>query len=206
MKRVLVTVLAIITIACSDQMPTSPSPATSVGPRQTLLPDMVAPLAGTVVSASGAPVVGATVRVLDGLSAGTTVTTDANGQYRFERLPRTNANFSVTAVNYIENRRGVSVDGSNTLDFTLDPTPLFVRSGTGSETFDLPGTVTRVRVNGQWSGSGSSTFTVRIAGRTVINQTIRTPYEAVHSAAANGGGTVEIVNAANTTWTVTEVR
>ena len=209
MKRTLITVLAVVAISCSDGTLTSPSPGgPTAGPRQTLLPDMVAPLSGTVSSATGVPIAGATVRVLDGLSAGTSVTSDTNGQYRFERLPRANANLSATAVNYIEDRRGVHVDGSSALNFTLEPTPLFIRSGTGSNVFDLPATVTRVRVSGRWSGTGSATFTVRIAGRTIVNENLRTAvtYEAVHPAGANGGGVVEVVNAPNVAWTVTEVR
>jgi hypothetical protein len=169
---------------------------------------MVAGLSGTVSSASGAPIAGATVRVLDGLNAGATATTDAGGLYRFTSLPRANANFSATAVNHLEDRRGVNVDGSNALDFTLEPTPLFTRSGGGNDRFDLPATVTQVRVNGRWTGSGSATFTVRIAARTIVNVNLRTAgaYEGVHPAATNGGGALEIINSPNATWTITEVR
>ncbi len=118
MKRTLVTLLAIVTISCSDETPTSPSTGgASAGPRQTLLPEMVAPLTGGVFSTTGVPIAGATVLVLDGLSSGTTVTSDANGRYRFERLPRANTNLSATAVNYIEDRRGVHINGSDITQF-----------------------------------------------------------------------------------------
>jgi len=209
MKRTLITLLAIVTISCSDETPTSPSTdGATAGPRQTLLPEMVAPLTGGVFSTTGAPIAGATVLVLDGLSSGTTVTSDANGQYRFERLPRANTNLSATAVNYIEDRRGVHINGSDVLNFTLDPTPLFTRSGTGNDTFTLPETVTRMNISGRWSGSGSPTFSVRLAGRVIVNQNLRTTttYEAVHPAAANGGGLVEVINSPSVAWTVTEVR
>ena len=209
MKYTWIAVLAALTISCSDGTPTSPSAAgVTPGPRQTLLPEMLAPLTGIVSSAAGTPIANATVRVLDGFHAGVTATTDGNGQYRFERLPRANANFSATAVNYIEDRRGTYVDGSNALNFTLDPTPLFTRSGMGNDSFELPATVTRVRVNGQWSGNGSATFNVRIAGRTAVNQNIRTArtYEGEHAAATRGGGLVEILNSPNVSWTITEVR
>jgi len=209
MKRTLVTVLAIVAISCSDGTPTSPSPGgATAGPRQTLLPEMVAPLNGAVFSTTGAPVAGATVRVLDGLNAGTTVTSDANGQYRFERLPRADTNLSATAVNYIEDRRGVHVNGSDMLNFALEPTPLFTRSGTGNDTFTLPGTVTRMHISGRWSGTGSPTFTVRLAGRAIVNENLRTTttYEGVHPAAANGGGIVDVLNSPNVAWTLTEVR
>jgi hypothetical protein len=74
--------------------------------------------------------------------------------------------------------------------------------------FDLPGTVTRVRVNGRWSGRGSATFTARIAGRTIVNENLRTAvtYEGEHPAAANGGGIAAVVNSPNVAWTFTEVR
>jgi hypothetical protein len=205
-KLIATAVLALVAAACSDGAPTGPS-TEGPGPRQTLLPEMTATLSGTVLSASGVPIEGATVRVLDGLSVGTAVTTDAAGQYRFERLPRTNTNFSATAANHVEDRRGVRVDGSATLDFMLEPTPLFTRSGTGNDVFDLPPSITRVRIQGRWNGTGTSTFTVRIAGRTAVNENLRTiNYEGVHLAAANGGGVVEVANAANIAWTVTEVR
>lgn len=209
MKWTAITLLVTLTAACSSGTPTSPSAGGATpGPRQTLLPEMTAPLTGTVFSASGAPIPNATVRVLDGLSAGSSVTSDANGQYRFERLPRANANFAATAALHVEDRRGVHVDGGNVLDFVLDPTPLFTRSGTGNDVFDLPGTVSRVRVNARWSGSGTATFTVRIASRTVVNENLRTAgsYEGVHLGREAGGGVVEILNAANIAWTFTEVR
>ena len=209
MKWTALTLLALLATACSSSNPTSPSGGgTAPGPRQTLLPEMTAPLTGTVLSASGSPVANATVRVLDGLSAGATATSDANGQYRFDRLPRANANFSASAPNYIEDRRGTHVDGTNVLDFSLEPTPLFTRSGAGNDVFDLPATVTRVRVNGRWTGTGTATFTVRIAGRTVVNENLRTAgtYEGVHLGRESGGGVVEVLNAANITWTFTEVR
>jgi hypothetical protein len=208
MNRSFIAVLAIVTVSCSDGTPTSPSAGAAAGPRQTLLPEMTAPMAGTVFSTTGTSIAGATVRVLDGLSAGATATSDADGRYRFERLPRADTNFSATAVNHIEDRRGVRIDGSNPLDFILEPTPVFTRTGTGNVVFDLPRTVTRVRLNGRWSGSGSATFTVRIAGRTIVNENLRTPvtYEGVHLAAPNGGGVAEVINSPNISWAFTEVR
>jgi hypothetical protein len=41
-----------------------------------------------------------------------------------------------------------------------------------------------------------------------VNENLRTTvtYEGVHPAGANGGGMIEVVNAPNVAWTVTEVR
>jgi hypothetical protein len=202
-KIIAVLLITLLAAACSD-VPTTPT-AAGPGPQQTLPPDLTANLIGTVSGASGVRLAGATVVVLDGLSAGQSTTTNANGEYRFDKLPKTNANFAAAASNYIEDRRGTAVDGVNRLDFVLEPTPLFSRSGIGNDVFDLPPGITRIRVFGRWTQTGTSTFTVRVGGRAVLNENLRTivTYEGTHLTV---GGTVEITNATNIVWTITEVR
>jgi Carboxypeptidase regulatory-like domain/PKD domain len=80
-------------------------------------------LTGTVSSTGGQRIAGATVRVLDGVDAGKTATTNSNGEYRFDALTIANANFSATATNFTEDRRGTFINGTNTLNFTLAPAP-----------------------------------------------------------------------------------
>ena len=72
---------------------------------------------------SGAPLTGARVTVLDGPNTGASVLTNANGSYRFEALSITNVNFSATATDYLEQRAGTFVNGTNALNFVLAPVP-----------------------------------------------------------------------------------
>ena len=82
-------------------------------------------LTGTVRSASGDPISGAAIRVLDGPNAGRTTTTNSEGIYRFEDMQEAKANFSATAFRFVEDRREAVVDGNADLDFTLTPFPPF---------------------------------------------------------------------------------
>jgi PKD repeat protein len=61
--------------------------------------------------------------VLDGPNAGLSVTTNANGSYRFNALAIANMNFSATASGYLEKRAGTFVSGTNGLDFVLESIP-----------------------------------------------------------------------------------
>ena len=72
-------------------------------------------------NASGEGIGGATVTVLDGSDAGTSVGTNSNGEYSFASLTTGTANFSATASLYQEARVGIAVDvdATNTLNFTL---------------------------------------------------------------------------------------
>jgi hypothetical protein len=196
--------VTLLAAACTDG-PTSPTITGAPGPRQTLPPSFVADLTGTVTDIAGTRIAGARVTVLDGLGAGRTATTDSSGAYQFEDLPKANANFAAIASNYIEDVRGTSVDGTNRLDFVLEPTPLFTRSGIGNDVFDLPAGIRRIRVNGRWTQTGTSTFVVRVGGRQILSENLRTvvAYEGTHLTV---GGTVEIVNSTNISWTITEVR
>jgi hypothetical protein len=203
-KIISVLLVTMLAVACTEG-PTSPTLTGAPGPRQTLPPDQLADLTGTVSSASGIRIANASVTVLDGLGAGRNTTTNANGEYRFEKLPKTNANFAAVASNFIEDRRGTDVNGANRLDFVLEPTPLFSRSGVGNEVFDLPPGITRLRVNGRWNQTGTSTFQVRVGGRQILSENLRTipVYEGTHLTV---GGTVEIINSTNIIWTITEER
>lgn len=80
-----------------------------------------APLSGTVSSTSGSRIASATVTAIDGANSGASVTTNSDGEYRFDSLSAANVNFSATATGFQEDRRGVFVNGTNTLNFTLTP-------------------------------------------------------------------------------------
>ena len=81
------------------------------------------PLGGSVEASTGERIVGATVTVLDGPNAGDTAVTTAGGDYQFASLTTGNANFKATATGYDDDRRGVLVNGTNSLNFTLTAVP-----------------------------------------------------------------------------------
>jgi len=81
------------------------------------------PLGGSVTASTGERIVGATVTVLDGVNTGDTAVTDSAGDYRFASLTTGNVNFKTTASGYFEKSQGTSVDGTNSLNFTLTPVP-----------------------------------------------------------------------------------
>ena len=96
-----------------------------------LTPLPQAPLMGTVThAATSAPVANATVVVYasGGYAAQyppdrqPTTVTDASGRFRFDALPVGGANVKATAAGFNEARASVVIDGTNTLDFKLQPT------------------------------------------------------------------------------------
>ena len=93
---------------------------------------------------------------------------------------------------------------------TPNPTPVFTRSGTGASVFDLPASVTRIRVTGDYQGFCENFF-VDFAGRSLVITTLGTCSIAsgAHfegSFATSGGGLIEITRSTGVTWSVTEVR
>jgi hypothetical protein len=76
-------------------------------------------LTGTVTSSEGQRIADAILQFLDGPNTGVSTTTNGNGEYRFDNVERGNANLSATAAGFRENRAGVFVDGTNTLNFVL---------------------------------------------------------------------------------------
>ena len=96
----------------------TPAPAPAPAPSPATAPTTVS-LTGTVSNSSGDRVGGATVTILDGTDAGKTAGTNSSGEYRFDSLTAGNANLGATATFYTEDRRGVYVDGTNSLNFTL---------------------------------------------------------------------------------------
>jgi PKD repeat protein len=114
-------------VACgSDSPATSPTPTPAPTPVPTPTPTpapTTAALQGTVANSAGQPVNGARVAAIDGPNNGQAVLTNVNGSYRFESLTRANTNFSATASGYLEDRRGIFVDGTANLNFVLSPVP-----------------------------------------------------------------------------------
>jgi hypothetical protein len=88
-------------------------------------------LTGTVSGSDAGRLSGATVTFLDGVNVGRTASTNSNGEYRFENVTEGNANLSATASGYAENRGGVFVNGTNTLNFTLQRSGPLTEFGPG---------------------------------------------------------------------------
>jgi hypothetical protein len=87
------------------------------------------------------------------------------------------------------------------------PTDLFTKSGSGDTVFDIPARVTRIRIQGTFTGT-SSTFFVDIAGKNVVAAAIGTSQNPVAfdgTYILAGGGKVEITRSSGVSWTFTEV-
>jgi hypothetical protein len=136
------------------------------------------------------------------------MTTNSNGVYRFDDLEVGNANISASAKEFREARAGVYIDGTNTLDFELEPPP-WAAKGSGSDVFNMPPWVRRVRITGELEGPCEN-FVVRVAGRPVLNTSLGTcvagirRYQGVHL--LTGGGTVEVIVPSTASWSFQWVR
>jgi PKD repeat protein len=121
-------VLVLSATACSDgdsSTPTSPTPSPTPAPGPTPPPaPTTAALTGTVSTTGGQRIGGARITVLDGPNSGQSVQANGSGEYRFESLAISNANFAASAAGYLEDRRGAAVDGTSTLNFVLSPIPI----------------------------------------------------------------------------------
>jgi hypothetical protein len=131
MCMALVAVILFAVAGCGE-LPTSPSSVTVVGGRtpvgrvgvQQAAPLEVAEgtlvsVSGIVSSASGSPLSGATVTIVDGRNAGRTATTDATGEYRFADVQASNGNVVARATGYQELQQEISLDGTAPVNFTL---------------------------------------------------------------------------------------
>ena len=194
---------ALILVACGSKGSTPTAPSTSPPTTPT-----VVSLTGAVRSNSGAGIGGATVRITDGANAGRSTTTSSNGAYSITGLTPSNANVFASAGCYNETGKGLFINGTNTLDFTLDPAPAWSRSGVGDTVFDMPSCVARVRIIGRYS-QYSSNFIVKIGGRLIVNELLGTGWgQTVYDGTllSGGGGVTQITNSSGVSWSFTEVK
>ena len=198
-RAILAIVIAVLVTGCRlIGTPTSPS----ANPTPNPVPSTSGvSLTGKVTAAGGwgAPVKGAVVEILDGVNQGFMITTNSEGVYKFDGLKVGNANISASAHEFPGAQAGVYIDGTNTLDFELEPPASWTARGSGSDVFNMPSWVARVRITGELLEGACQSFVVRVAGRSVLNTNLGTcaagirRYQGVHL--VTGGGTVEVVTA-----------
>jgi hypothetical protein len=91
----------------------------------------------------------------------------------------------------------------------INNTPLFTKSGTGANVFDMPTSVTRVRIFGDYGGSCEN-FIIKIATRLVVNEILGSCSVAsgrhFDGTFLTTGGVVEVTNSTGISWTFVEVR
>lgn len=108
---------------------------------------------------------------------------------------------------------GNQTEGTNGIVITASGVrtgPLWEGWGTGPYVFDMPPSVSRVRITATYAGFCEN-FIVRVAGRGVVNEILGTcsvadsvNYDGTHL--VTGGGTVEVREASGISWRMVEVR
>jgi hypothetical protein len=108
---------------------------------------------------------------------------------------------------------GDQTSGSNIVNFLgqgINNAPLFTRSGSGANVFDMPTSVRRVRIFGDYGGSCEN-FVVKIAGRLVVNEilgscSVATSGRHFDGTYATSGGLVAVTQSTGVSWTFVEER
>ncbi len=109
---------------------------------------------------------------------------------------------------------GDQTAGTNTIAFagsgTLTGIPVFSKSGTGDQVFDLPSYVTRLRIQAS-PATSCQNFVVKVKGSLLVNIILGTCSVADaksidNTYAISGGGTVTTEISTGINWTMTEVR
>lgn len=90
---------------------------------------------------------------------------------------------------------------------TPTPAPLWHLEGSGDNVFDMPTSVRRVKITGDYT-KNSSNFIIWISNRLVVNELIGTGWGTTHfeGTYAVSGGQTEIKNSSGVAWTFAEVR
>ncbi len=174
-------------------------------------------LVGTVTDQGGARLSGAIVRVVDGVNAGKSTTTNSDGEYRFEDLTAGIGNITVAADSYDSATTTSRIDGTTPLNFMLRTSAPWSTAGTGSAVFDMPSYVTRVRIVGVNTGVASD-FIVRVGACTLVDDRLgmgqfRTTSEGSYLVTEAGNPPpppptrlVKIAGSPSLSWSLTEDR
>jgi hypothetical protein len=219
-RRALPLVLIVIAAACGKDSPTSPTPST---------PTREIAITGTLVF--GDVEVGSTAdrtfRIHNtGADALTVTSLSSQSPANFPvswssgiipaggtqdvtvRFSPTEARIYDTVLR-VNGNQTAGNNGINISAIGVRTGPLWERSGTGADVFDMPTYIRRVRITGTYSGSCEN-FIIRVGGSTVVNVILGTcsvadarNYEGVHAVT---GGQVEVRSSIGINWRFTEVR
>lgn len=189
------------------------------GPTPPPVPTLVT-LMGTVTERGAGPLSGAHIEIRDGPDDGKTVITDGAGRYLMPSLHAATITVRAWKSGYTNTDQRVTLTGTTTTaNFSVPksgpppppppPAQPFTRSGSGANVFDIPSSVTRIRIDGSYGGSCEN-FVVWIAGDLKVNEILGTCSIAsgttFSGTYAIHGGTAEVQNSTGISWKFTQVK
>lgn len=189
-------------IGCGkDGSPTGPTPVPTVQPTRTRVT-----VFGVISKTSGGPAASVSVRAT-GPGPTVTTTTDGNGYYSLPGVTIGSVTLALGGTGYVARSESVAVSADTQHDMRIEAIPLYSRSGTGNDVFDMPRRQMRVRITGDYAG-GSSNFIVHIGPDHVVNEIIGTSWPSTHYSGVHlvQGGLVEIVHSDGVRWSIQEMR
>lgn len=187
------------------------------GYRTPVAPSAAVSLVGTVTTQDGARLAGASVRVVDGVNAGKSTTTNNEGEYRFDNMTAGIGNVTAVADSYDPVTASRNIDGTAPLNFTLRTSTPWSTAGTGSAVFDMPSYVMSVHIVGVNTGVASD-FIVRVGACTIVDDRLgvgqfRTVSDGTYLVTEAGNPPpppptrlVKILGAPGLSWSLTEDR
>lgn len=221
LRRALPLVLLFVIAACGNDSPTGPTPP----PTQTRILALNGALsfgdvevggeafrAVTLTNQGNAPltITRFTMTDTDSFAVSWTGGTIAAGgqqvaNFRFRPTEARSYSGTITIV-------GDQTAGSSTMQYVgagIRTGPVWERTGTGADVFDMPAGITRLRITGTYSGRCEN-FIVRVGNRTAVNVILGScsvadsqNYEGTHSVS---GTQVEVTHASGVNWKIAEVR
>lgn len=200
MRRTVLLFALVLSSACGSSNSTpSPSPTPPTPTTYTL--------SGHVVDTNNTPLGGATVQVIDGPNAGKSANTDGSGNYTLSSLTQGGFTARARKQYYNEFAKPVTLTSNQNLDFSLSYIPPWSISGQSDNVFDMPRTVSRVKITGDYT-KNSSNFVVYIDGDLIVNELLGTGWSQTHFEGTylTGGGVVQIELSSGVRWSFTEVR
>lgn len=176
-------------------------------------------LSGTVRESGSGGLSGAEVEVIYSADDRIKFNTDGAGNYSRSGLRSGSMTVRASRSGYVTQEQQITLSGNQRLDFSLQrgappappspPPAAWSYSGTGDSVFDMPRSVSRVRITGQYSAFCQN-FVVKIDGRLIVNEilgtcsvAIGTTYDGTH---LTGGGVVEVTNASGVRWSFSQVQ
>ena len=126
----------------------STQPTNTTAPTQTTFS-----LSGAVTDGqTGAGIAGALAKIADGPNANKSATADGLGHYRFSGLAQSGFTVNFSAQFYNPGSQGVTLTSNQIVNAALTPIPLFTQSGVGNTVFNVPATVSTLRITGTYTG------------------------------------------------------